>query len=87
MGDYNKSSEKRWFQEMICEDGKCYIPKVWLQSKLESFFGKKINLKELIDDIETKGILLTDQSSAKTKKMGGHRYYVIDIWRLKNSVQ
>src|SRR5699024_12803317 len=36
----HKSSEKRWFQEMICEDGKCYIPKVWLQSKLESFFGK-----------------------------------------------
>lgn len=83
----HRSSEKRWFQEMICEDGKCYIPKVWLQSKLESFFGKKVNLKELIDDIESKGILLTDQSSAKTKKMGGHRYYVIDIWRLRNSVQ
>lgn len=83
----HRPSGKRWFQEIIYEREKCYIPKVWLQSKLESFFGKKINLKELIDDIESKGILLTDQSSAKTKKMGGHRYYVIDIWRLKNSVQ
>lgn len=83
----HRPSGKRWFQEIIYERGKCYIPKLWLQSKLESFFGKRINMKELIDDIESKGILLTDQSSANTKKMGGHRYYVVDVERLRNSVQ
>lgn len=83
----HRPSEKGWFQEIVYENGRCYIPRIWLKSKLETFCRKKINMKELIDDMESKGILLTDQSSAKTKKIGGHRYYVIDIGRLRNSVQ
>lgn len=80
--EYKLTQDNIMNDRIVIQEDYISITRNALEENMEKFLETKINLNEVITDLEQKEILCTDNSASKTKKIGGIRFYVINRQRL-----
>jgi hypothetical protein len=74
-GIHKKSIDK---QDVIIENGIVYITRFALKDRMNSFLECRVKINDILNDLEEKQLLVVDDSSARTKKTLGKRFYQIN---------
>lgn len=64
--------------ELVIENKKVYITSAELSRRMNQYLEMRVNVKKIAEHMDSSGVLDTDNSKARTKKVHGKYYYVID---------
>lgn len=76
--EYEFSSKGMANPELVIKNKEIVITSMELSRRMNQYLEMRINVKKIAEHMDSAGVLNTDNSKARTKKVQGKYYYVID---------
>ena len=75
---YEWSEKSIAAMELVIDNGKVYITRSELERRMKKYLSMWVDVNKIAENLEMSGVLETDNSKSRTKKVHGKYYYVIN---------
>lgn len=76
-------SETLDYEGILLKDDCIYITKLALENEMNKFLGRPVKIEDIVSHLQKTSVLCEDNSTARTKKFKGKRFYVINRDKLR----